>query len=286
MKKSFHFGTLMVLVLLAFGAAGDRFSPRVNELRTPRGAVSEGDTMPNWTNAPAFHKDVFTFARIHYTVDCADGPGKDPERRWAIDSPNSDLNFSWRLQQITSVLTDPDGRYVKITDKDLTEFPFTYIVEPGRLTWTEEEIPILQRYLLNGGFLMIDDFWGEREWDNMAEQMKRVFPERDFADLPRKHPLFHCVFDLPETLNLQCPNYRLGEESQYTGVTWEREDAHDTHIRGLTDDKGRLMVVACHNTDNGDGWEREGEYHYYFKEFSEKKAYPLGINIIFYVMTH
>jgi len=47
-----------------------------------------------------------------------------------------------------------------------------------------------------------------------------------------------------------------------------------------------MMVIICHNTDLGDGWEREGEYEYYFREFSEKRAYPLGINIVFYAMTH
>ena len=281
MKKSFHFGTLMVLVLLAFGAAGDRISPRVNELRTPRGAVSEGDTMPNWTNAPAFHKDVFTFARIHYTVDCADGPGKDPERRWAIDSPNSDLNFSWRLQQITSVLTDPDGRYVKITDKDLTEFPFTYIVEPGRLTWTEEEIPILQRYLLNGGFLMFDDFWGNREWRNLESEMKRLFPSRPIEDLPLTHAIFHSAIDLQE--KPQVPGIQHFE----LGRTHERgAEGEDVHYRGIFDDKRRLMVMICHNTDLGDGWEREGDNEDYFRQYSEKKAYPMGINILVYALTH
>jgi len=120
----------------------------------------------------------------------------------------------------------------------------------------------------------------------VADRAGHILAVRGGRAGPRKHPLFRAVFDLPETLNLQCPNIRTGHNSQYTGVTWEREDARETHIRGISDDKGRLMVIACHNTDNGDGWEREGESPYYFREFSEKKACPLGINIIFYVMTH
>ena len=83
-------------------------------------------------------------------------------------------------------------------------------------------------------------------------------------------------------------NVHVGEQSQYTGITWEYHDG-DTktvHHRTIQDDKGRLMVFAAHNTDNGDGWEREGEYEYFFKHFSEKIAYPLGINVIFYAMTH
>ena len=88
---------------------------------------------------------------------------------------------------------------------------------------------------------------------------------------------------------MQAPNVRDGEWSKTTHITWERNhvgNTRDVHFRAIFDDKGRIMVMICHNTDNGDGWEREGEYEYYFHEFSEKKAYPLGINIVFYAMTH
>ena len=71
------------------------------------------------------------------------------------------------------------------------------------------------------------------------------------------------------------------------GITWERWDAKTPHYRGVYDDEGRLMVVICHNTDLGDGWEEESRAgEWYFKEFSEPKAYPMVINIIFYSMTH
>jgi len=137
---------------------------------------------------------------------------------------------------------------------------------------------------------MADDFWGEVHWRAFERQIKRVLPEREFVELPMDHPLFHCVFDLKGPKNkLQTPNYRTGENSQYTGVTWEYHDGEqctEMHVRAILDDQGRIMVIATHNTDNGDGWEREGEYEYFFREFSEKRAYPLGINIIFYVMTH
>jgi hypothetical protein len=253
--------------------------------RTAREIGQHTAETPEWKNEPGFEKDVFTFARVRYATH-GYRRGYRGSHRWATDYPDADLNFAYRLQQMTSLKVDPDCRVIDITDPELFRYPFIYIVEPGDLAFTDEEIPILRRYLLNGGFLMIDDFWGEDEWDNLAAEIKRVFPERDFADLPRTHQVFHCVFDLPDDLNLQCPNVDLGTRSQYTGVTWERPDAHDTHIRGIFDDKGRLCVIACHNTDNGDGWEREGENQYYFKEFAEKKAYPLGINIIFYAMTH
>ncbi len=269
---------------LLLAAAGALSLPLPAQQMTARDRPQHTDETPRWKNPPGFEKDVFTFVRIQYHTRGRRHFGGG--RRWETDFPDADLNISYRLQQLTSMKVDPDGRVLQITDPELFRYPFIYIVEPGDLVFTEDEVPILRKYLLNGGSLMVDDFWGEDEWDNFAKEMKRVFPERDFQDIPRSHNLFHCVFDIPDELNLQCPNVRLGSTSQFHGVTWEREDARDVHVRSITDDKGRIMVMATHNTDNGDGWEREGEDPYYFSEFSEKKAYPLGINIIFYLMTH
>ena len=250
---------------------------------TARELPSHSTGTPNWTNDVAFQKDVFTFVRIKYSVDGRHGFGHTSER-WQIDAPDSDLNFSYRLQQMTSLKVNPDGLFLEITDKELFDYPFIYIVEPGRLTFTEEELPILRKYLLNGGFLMFDDFWGEREWRNFYEEIKRVFPTREPQELPLDHPIFHCIYDLkakPQVPGIEHVRGREGFE-----VTWERPDAKEAHYRAIFDDKGRIMVLICHNTDLGDGWEREGENEYYFREYSEKKAFPLGINIIFYAMTH
>jgi len=273
------------IVLIGFSivvvAAGIAVAQRGTE--RPRN-YQQGDETPQWNNAPGFEKDVFTFVRIRYS-----GGGRGYRwrgERWTTDWPDADLNLAFRLQQMTSMKVHPDGIVLEISDPELFRYPFIYIVEPGGLAFEDPEVPILRRYLLNGGFLMIDDFWGEAEWDNLEAEMKRVFPDRPILDIPRNHPIFHCVFDIPNDLNLQCPAVQWGTASQYNGITWERPDAKEVHIRGIYDDKGRLCVIICHNTDNGDGWEREGDNEYYFREFSEKKAYPLGINIIFYAMTH
>jgi hypothetical protein len=285
---------LILIALLVTSVAFAQFRRRSSRDRNtadPRAEQLRGNTEPTpaWKNDTGFEKDVFTFVRIRYgTANRLRSNGIwFGSDRWSIDYPDADLNFAYRLQQMTSIKVDPNGKVLEIGDPELFRYPWIYIVEPGDLVFADEEVPILRRYLLNGGFLMVDDFWGDDEWENFAEQIARVFPDRPIFDIPRTHPIFHCVFPLPEDLNLQCPNFRLGEDSQYNGgVTWERHDAQEVHIRGINDDKGRLCVIVCHNTDNGDGWEREGEYHYYFKEFAEKKAYPLGINIVFYAMTH
>jgi hypothetical protein len=267
---------LAAAIMLAVGTSWGQY-------RSGRRDSTSHDRPPEWQNEPRFKQDVFTFVRIRYR-SWDRGGWWGGGRRWAIDFPDSDLNFSYRLQQMTSLKVDPEGKVIEITDPALFDYPWIYIVEPGGLVFTDEEVPILRQYLLNGGFLMVDDFWGEREWMNFHEQIKRVFPEREPMDIPLDHPIFHCVFDLKE--KPQIPNVDLGIESQYTHVTWERPDAKEVHYRAIFDDHDRMMVMICHNTDLGDGWEREGEDEYYFREFSEKKAYPLGINIVFYAMTH
>jgi hypothetical protein len=235
--------------------------------------------VPRWDDKGEFNKDVFTFVRIQYSsYDYRGG-------KWATDYPDSDLNFSYRLQQLTSMEVDPDGKVMQLTDKALVDYPFIYLIEPGDLEFEDAEVIALRKYLLNGGFLMVDDFWGDEEWDNLEREMKRVFPKREIVDLTIDHPIFHCVFDL-KTLP-QVPALQVALEGRPYGVTWERgEEGRTPHYRAIFDDKGRMMTIICHNTDLGDGWEREGENHWYFKEFSEKLAFPMGINIVFWAMTH
>ncbi len=145
--------------------------------------------VPNWKVDDQFAEDVFTFVRVQY--------GSYGRRwKWRTDYPDSDLNFSFRLQQLTSMKVDPNGKVLRLTDKELFNYPFLYIVEPGDLYFEEDEIVALRRYLLNGGFLMVDDFWGTYEWENFYQEIKRVFPNREPKEVPLGHPIFHCVYDL------------------------------------------------------------------------------------------
>jgi hypothetical protein len=291
----------------------------VDTVKTARETPSGSTGTPNWTNEPGFAKDVFSFVRIIYRRASNDSGISTTSswRGWITDYPDSDLNLSYRIQQVTSIRVNPDGRVLRLTDPALYDYPWIYMVEPGGLELKDEEIPILRKYLLNGGTLMADDFWGQKQWDNFEHNIKRVLPERQFVELPMSHPIFHCVFDLNVPKNkLQTPNSHQGIESlnPYSpnyGITWEyyHDDydnqqfryrgrlprevrlqagraAHDMHVRAIFDDQGRIMVIATHNCDNGDSWEREGEDDGFFHEFSEKRGFPLGINIIFYLMTH
>jgi len=259
--------------------------------RTPREIPQHSAETPNWTNEAGFEPDVFTFVRIKRDRGSGGGyrgyGGYGSGGDWSTDTPDSDLNLSFRLQQTTSMKVDPDGLFLRLTDTNLADYPFIYMVEPGSLYLSDQEAVALRNYLLNGGFLMLDDFWGEVQWANMEHELKKVFPERSFAELPMDHPLYSSVFQIKS--KAQVPNVETGTRSQYSHVTWEYHDGEEckeVHHRAIYDDKGRMMVIATHNTDNGDGWEWEGDNHYYFENFAEKIAYPLAINIIFYQMTH
>jgi len=273
---------IVILLTAAFVGAGAVFARRYSDRR-----YSERRGVPNWTPNRQFSHDIFTFVRIRYSTgygggNYGGGYGRGRGgRSWATDYPDSDWNFSFRLQQLTSMEVHPEGVVLELTDPELFNYPFIYMLEPGRLVFSEDEVECLRCYLLNGGFLMVDDFWEEDEWDNFYYEIKRVFPDREPVELPLSHAIFHAVFDLKE--KPQIPS--IGIALEY-GVTYERNDARTPHYKALYDDKGRMMAIICHNTDLGDGWEREGENEWYFHEFSEKKAYPLGINIVFYAMTH
>ena len=244
--------------------------------RDPRAGV------PNWYRDEELPNDMFTFARIQYD---SWGRGWRGRGKWSVDYPESDLNMSFRLEQLTSLKVDPEGIVLSLNEDKLFNYPFIYIIEPGELYFSDAEVKALRKYLLNGGFLMVDDFWGEAEWKNFERQFRRVFPTREIVELPIEHELFQCVFPLKQ--KPQVPNPRTAMQGASRGITWERWDAKTPHYRGVYDDEGRLMVVICHNTDLGDGWEEESRAgEWYFKEFSEPKAYPMGINIIFYSMTH
>jgi hypothetical protein len=257
--------------------------------RSRRPGVMPADRagVPNWSIDDRFKHDVFTFVRVQYDSGGYGGYRRGWGGGWATDWPDSDLNFSYRLQQLTSLKVNPEPIWMRLTDERLFDYPFIYMLEPGALVFADEEVSALRRYLLNGGFLMVDDFWGDFQWDNFYEQIKRVFPDREPQELPLDHPIFQCVYRLKE--RPQVPSIQAAWAGRDEGITWEEYhggNCRDVHYRGLFDDKGRMMAIICHNTDLGDGWEREGEDPWYFKEFSEKKAYPMGINIVTYAMTH
>ena len=263
--------------------------------------LSDRQGIPSWPIDTHFKGDLFTFVRINWnSTDYSDA--------WQTDYPSSDLNLSFRLPELTTIRTNPNPIWLKFTDPRLLNYPFCYMVEVSTLKFTDEEVPALQHYLKNGGFLMVDDFWGEEAWTHFHKEMRRVFPDREPVDLDISHPIFHCVFDLKE--KPQIPGIEFWANGhQDDGRTWEKPEPDGSrafpHYYAYFDDKGRMVCLICHNTDLGDGWSRElstakllqnislkrgietdPTTNRYFHEFCEKYGYPMGVNIVFYVMTH
>ena len=240
----------------------------------------------------------FTFCRIRYSSGWGDDGGWGRRGgRWSTDFPESDENFSLRLSELTTLNVNrtDDGRFqhviVQLDEEEVFKYPFAYMLEVGNMALSVEEQEGLRSYLLRGGFLMVDDFWGDDAWENWVFEIEQVFPPEEYpmVDIPLDHEIFNIVFHVSEVPQVPSVNhYYYWEE---TGISYEDRFRYsrygpEAHCRGIFDKDGRLMVVVMHNTDLGDGWEREGENYGYFKEFSAKRAYPMGINIVVYAMTH
>ena len=198
---------------------------------------------------------------------------------WATDYPSADCKFMGGVHRLTGVRVHPDPNVIEIMDPDLFQFPYVYAVEVGGLYLSDEEAARLREYLLRGGFLHADDFWGRWEKANFEAQMLKVFPDRTMQELPLSHPIFHSFYDIDGVM--QIPNVSNGCRG---GRTWERPDDTQPRIYGIFDDKGRLMVVITYNSDLGDAWEWMDMPCY--PEMFSSQAYRMGINFMIYSMSH
>jgi hypothetical protein len=228
----------------------------------------------------------FQFCRVVFRR-AANGDGGG----WSVDFPRADQNLSTRLSELTKTPVGLDAEAVPkhllidLHDPAVTSHcPFLMMTEVGALYLDEVEAATLRDYLLRGGFLWADDFWGDRAWEAFEGQMRKVLPSGSYpiVDLPIEHPIFHSQMGLAKIPQIPSINFWGGPG----GPTSERGPASATpHARGILDEHGRVMVFITHNTDIGDAFEREGDSRAYFLEFSVQ-GYALGINVLLYAMTH
>ena len=232
---------------------------------------------------PADFDGRFHFCRVAFR-QAPDGDGGG----WSVDYPKADENLSIRLSELTKTMVsvDPGGRpnhlIVRLTDPELFQCPFVMVTEPGGAFLDQNEAAALRLYLLKGGFLWADDFWGDYAWNHWLAQLGKALPvaEYPFFDLPLDHPLYRTQFEVATVA--QIPS--IG--SFFGGNTSERGAATAVaHARGIADDNGRLMVLMTFNTDYGDSWEREGDDPAYFYAFGPN-GYAFGINAVLYSLTH
>jgi hypothetical protein len=207
---------------------------------------------------------------------------------WATDYPYAGINLMTRLSELTKtpVSRDKEGNpnywVVRLTDDELFRCPFTIASDVGTMGLSTEEALRLRDYLLKGGFLWVDDFWGSEAWEQWTSEIRRALPQHPIVDVPDDHPIRHQLFEikkLPQVTNINFWR-RNGGETRERGY-----DSPFANFRMIADDKGRVMVIMTHNTDIGDSWEREGEDHEFFLQFSPD-GYAVGMNVLLYAMTH
>ena len=228
----------------------------------------------------------FHFCRVLYNSVWGEAGGQG----WRTDYPGADINFSIRLSELTktwvsmSAPGEPNHVVVQLTDEAFFKCPFAIIEDVGTLAFTDAEVESLRKYLVKGGFLWADDFWGDRAWANWVREIGRVLPPGRYpiADIPNDHPMLHTLFQVGRVP--QVPSIQFWRGSG--GRTSERgTESAQQHAKIISDERGRVMVLMTHNTDIADTWEREGEDPDYFYEFSPD-GYAFAIDVLLYSMTH
>ena len=232
----------------------------------------------NSTDEQPANTHEFYFTRGIYSGEFED---YDLGGRWAVDYPKADRQFLVALKRLSIVDAWGSDNAIELTDPNLRRFPFLYAVEVGSMSLNDAEVLALRDYLLAGGLLVIDDFWGSWAWEQFVSQMQKVFPERVIVDVPPEHPIFHIFYNIDDLV--QVPNLRQGWGADEGGPTHEY-DGYVPRLRGIFDDDGRLMVLINWNTDLGDAWEWADNPHYPLR-FSTY-AFEMGINFVIYGLTH
>ena len=267
---------LLAGLLVTAASAAQLGLPRLLSQRPPLASDPTGN-LPDYDGG-------FRFCRIWFRNGSAgDGDG------WFVDYPRADENLSIRLKELTRTPVTHDGEgnpypvIVRLTDPALFRCPFVMMSEPGGSYLNTEEAANLRAYLLKGGFLWVDDFWGSVAWRNWENQISKALSPAEYPiiDLTVDHTMFRMLF--PVSRLPQIPNVGLWRMERRTS---ERgPDSDELHVRGIQDRKGRVMVLMTHNTDFGDAYERESDDPSYFHTFSVN-GYAIGIDVLLYAMTH
>jgi hypothetical protein len=208
---------------------------------------------------------------------------------WGTDYPIADINFSTRLSELTKtqVGRDKDGfnhLVVRPTDPELFQCPFVMASDPGSAGFSPEDAEGLRTYLLKGGFLWVDDFWGPWAFDAFTQEIGKALPPAEYPvkDLTPEHPIYHLLFPFAQVPQVPSMQYWLGSGGDTSEMG---EYSAKAHIASIADKQGRIMVLMTHNTDIADSWEREGDDEQYFFHFSPN-GYAVGLNAVLYSMTH
>lgn len=266
--------TTLVLTGLA-ATAGAQIYLGNSRREAPARAERVQDQQARFRGSGELPPHSFYFTRARYS---GGGRGWRRGNSWATDYPKADLQFLSVLTRLSNIDAYSEDNAVDLSDPNLRRYPFIYALEVGFMSLTDEEVQGLRDYLLAGGFLMIDDFWGTYQWRNFEQEIKRVLPEYPIVELPIDHPIFSAMYTVNEIV--QVPTVDRG----VMGLPTYEQDGYEPYARGIFDDNGRLLVMINWNTDIGDAWEW-AEHPQYPLKFSTY-AFEMGTNAIIYAMTH
>jgi hypothetical protein len=215
----------------------------------------------------------FTLARIYFdypmtrfwpgAVGSATGPP------WSHDWPRGEEHFMKIMSEVTKLDVNPSGHIISFQNDDCFKYPIAYLCEVGYIQLSKEEAQRMSEYLLRGGFLIVDDFRGQREMYNFLNQMQQVFPNRTIQEIPRSHPIWNCFYDVSNIEIPPPPIYSRFDKPQYFG---------------MSDDNGRLMMVIDYNNDISEYWEWSNDPLKPIDDTNE--AYKYGVNYVMYALTH
>ncbi len=159
---------------------------------------------------------------------------------------------------------DPEPATVDIGSPEIFNYPFVHITGHGNILLSDQEAENLRNYLISGGFLEISDNYGLDPY--IRREMKKVFPELDFVELPFSHPIYHQKYDFPD--GLPKIHKHDGKPPQGFGIIYN----------------GRLVVFYDYECDLGDGWEDPQVHN--DPEYKHIQALKMGANIVSYAFTH
>ena len=278
--------TLLVFVLLSMLATG--CAPESLEeatYLTPLGSEFLSQQVPPRVNRPSFvdprgprmdpneipGRYPFYWTRAIYSGWGRRGWGQS----WATDYPKGDQQFLVVLKRLVRLNAYDWDNAIRLDDPILRRFPIIYAVEVGGMDMTNPEVEGLRNYLDAGGFLIVDDFWGQREWDVFEYNIRRVYPDHPIVDITLDHPIYSAYYDIEEVKQVPAIGRAMYPAECY-GCT--------PYVKGIYDEAGRLVVIINFNTDLGDAWEWAEDPRYPL-EYSTY-AYEIGANMIVYAMSH
>lgn len=197
---------------------------------------------------------------------------------WTVDYPRGDRTFASAIRRLTLVDVRSVEQPVDPDDgDDIYYWPYVHVGLPGTWNFKPEQASKVRDYLLRGGFMVVDSFFGSEEWAGFERGMRQIFPDRMIEELPDNDPIFHGVFNMEK-------RYQVGNWHSRRFNRWYRADGHTPYWRGIRDDHGRVVVAINFNNDLGDSWQLADNPEY--PEKFSSMGIRLGVNYVVYSLTH